>query len=301
MTNRQTSKKNMFNKMKVYFKKEENIAVWAGFPRLVQEIDTFINLNKELDKQVRRQQQETKGITIGKDKKFMAMVKLIVKTAGKAWVWANDNNNKELEAVFDIYEADYVEEAEEVAYGKIKNVRDALHENIGSLAVVNILPAHIAAIDMAMAVFRGEQGKPGEARGEKKTGTSFIKQYLKMCNHSLEKIDALLVGEYEESHWEMVMDYKSNRSIDTVGVHKHQGISADITYEDGSKAQWIKMRIVELEKERLSDIDGHVTTLRGKIGTYHIEFSGSEVVTQLIKATIKRATVLNLEVKMRRV
>jgi len=300
MNNKQTAKKNMYNKLLVFFKKIENAAIWAAFQRLVDEIADFITNDGELEKFMQQQQQETKGVTTDKETLFLAAVNLVVKYARKARVWAEDINNATLEAVFDIRKDDFTKIAEDLASEKLKNVRKALNDNLASLGGVNVVQANIDVIDAAISAYEAAEGTPGAAESEKEAGTEGIEVIMDNMDKNLEVVDDLMVSEYEESNPAMVEEYLNNRKIETVGVH-HQGFSADITYEDNTPAQGVGMRIVELNKSGISDILGHVENIRGKIGTYHIEFSGAGIETQTLIASIKRGIILNLVVKVKKV
>src|SRR4051812_42080277 len=124
MNNQQISKKNMFNKLLVFFAASANVSVWAAFSRLVEEIAKFVTNNDDLDDYIQVQNLETKGITTEKDAKFIALALLVVKAARKARVWAHDSGHTDLEAQFDVRMDDFTHLAESVGFDKLKNVRD---------------------------------------------------------------------------------------------------------------------------------------------------------------------------------
>lgn len=296
MKNQQTSKKNMYNKCLQFFSK--NSIVWMGFQRLVDEITRFSEKNQELDTFVQKQQAETGGITNDKNTKFVRLVNVTVKYARKARVWAADTHNDELEAVFDVHKSDFFGIPEDLASEKLENVRNAINDNLVDLVAVNITAVSIAEIDAANLAYESKEGAPGEAKAEKKTSTTGIRYIMAEVDESLEKIDDLLISEYEDDEPEMVENYRNVRRIDNIGV-RHQGIGADVEYADGSgAAEGVTMNIVELNKTGVSDINGHVSTLRGRIGTYHVSFSGNGIETKTVVASIKRGTILNLEVEV---
>jgi len=304
MNNFQSSKKNSYNKCKQFFAIPENAAVWSGFPRIVDAVTQFGTRNTELDDIIHAQQKVITGVTTDKDLKFVALVKVMVKFARKARVWAEDNNNHTLEEIFDIRKSDFIGIAEDLASEQLEGIRNQLNTLVNDpggniLAGVNVDAGSIAAIDAANTAYENDEGKPGEAKGERKSATKGIKIIMDNIDKTLVLIDDLLISEYEETHPKMIDDYRNARMIDIIGMN-HQGISADITYEDGTEAEGITLKIVDLNKTGISDIDGHVETLRGRIGKYHLEISGPGIVTQTMKASIKRGEINNLEITVKK-
>ena len=288
----------MYNKLLVFFANVDNAAVWAAFARLVTEIAKFVGKNADLDQSIQQQNQQTKGITTDKDNKFTDLVTLIVKYARKARIWALDNNNADLEKVFDIQKDDYTKIAEDLAFNEIINVRDALNANIGSLGAYNVIAANITQIDAAITAYNDAEGTPGAAKGKKEVGTKGIEIMMSKIDTCLENIDDLLVHEYFDTNRELVEEYKKDRKIETVGVH-HTHIIAHITYADGTgNAQGVLMKVVELNKKATSDIDGIAESPNFKAGTWHIEFSGSNIQTKSIIQKVKRGQTVHLDMQV---
>jgi len=296
MNNRQTAKKNMYNRVLTFLGVPANAAVWAAFTRLVTEITNFEDLVGEIEEFLQKQQQQSKGVTTDKNKKYVDMVAITLKFARKARVWAEDNGNNTLEAIFDIQESDFGRLAEDVGESRIADVRKALNDNIASLGAYNVMPANITDIDAAIAAYHADAGKPGAAIAGKKLGTDALVAIFEEADKSLAKIDDLLIHEYEYTNPTVVREYKNNRVIVTVGVH-HQGIDAHVTYSDGSgDAEGVTMTILELNKSGDSDIDGMVEVIRGKVGTYHVRFEGAGIVTKEVVAKITGSQILHLGV-----
>lgn len=291
----------MYNQLLIFFAVPANAAIWAAFTRLVDEIDNFVHLIQSLDKFIQAQNQQTKGITLDKDQKFLTLVQLVVKYARKARVWASDNSNSELESIFNIHKEDFISIAQNLAFDKLINVRNALNTNIGSLAGVNVLPANITQIDNAALAYQSAEGAPGAAEGKKEVGTEGIEAIMHDIDHSLELIDDLLINEYADTEGVMVENYRKDRKIDTVGVH-HTRLDVHITYSDGTgNAQGITMHVVEPNKTAISDIDGNAAGPNMKPGKYHVEFTGAGIVTKTIIQEVKRGTTVHLEVQVQKV
>ena len=297
MTNKQTSKKNMYNRVMQFF--ALHASVWATYNRLKDEISSFVDTNEQIETYLGKQQQTTTGVTSAKNDKYLKMVTITVKFARKARVWAEDDNNLTLEAIFDIRESDFEKIAAEVGESKIKDVRDALNTNIASLAPYNVLPADVTAIDDAITAYHSISGTPGAAIANKKLGTEALVILFNNADKSLAKIDDLLINEYMDTEQKPIaIEYQNNRVIINIGKH-HQGLDAHITYADGSgDAEGVTLTLVELNKSELSDIQGMVDTIRGKVGTYHVRLEGTGIVTKEIIASIKAGEVTHLAVQV---
>lgn len=135
MTNHQIAKNNMYNKVLAFFAVPANAAIWAAFARLVTEIANFVSLKGALDLFIQQQGLDTKGVTQGKTGDFNGMVEQVVNMAYKAFVWAVDANNADLIQLFDVQVSDFDRQAEEVAFAKVENIRNAINTNIGSMGV----------------------------------------------------------------------------------------------------------------------------------------------------------------------
>ena len=117
MDKEQNQKNNMYKKVLAFF--VDNAAKFAGFKRLVTEIKKFGDLNGVLDDFIKKQLLGSVGLTGEKANVFISTVALTVRTARKALVYAKDQKDEVLKALFDVRESDfYDEEANDI--GKIK-------------------------------------------------------------------------------------------------------------------------------------------------------------------------------------
>ncbi len=296
MNNQQANKKNMFNKLLIFF--AANGATWLTFTRLKDAVTAFISINTDIDKAVQAQTLNIKGVALDKKKFRKAMAVILVKFARKARVYAHDINNNTLEELFNIHKEDFLTGKETVARDKAQGILDAINNHIGPLAAYNILPANVTAIGAAIKNFADTLGTPGEAEGETEAGTTDLAKLFEDADTQLDIIDDLLITEYEEDEPNLVEQYRNNRKIDNIGVH-HTGLRVHVAYtNNGLDAEGIKMRIVELDKESTSDILGLVEIIKCKAGTYHVEFSGSNVSTRTLVITIKRGEILSMAVQV---
>jgi hypothetical protein len=296
MNSKQTNKKNMFNKLLVFFADEKNKSVWAGFSRLVKEIENFMGLNKQIDDAATTQSGVTTGITAEKNEWRTKMALTLVRNARKARVWAHDTGNGELEAVFNVQKDDFLKGKEEVVLPHAKNVQKALEDNQGSLGDVSVTPDDIAESGKAIGNFEAALGTPGAAESETKSGTEELVKLFADADSSLDVIDDLLIHEYEDSNPALVETYKSNRVIDDIGVH-HTGIHASVTYADTKDpAQGVTIKIVELNKSAVTDIKGEAEIIRCKAGDYHVDITGDSIAPQSQIIKMERGHIVKLVV-----
>ena len=299
MNSKQTNKKNMYNKLLVFFAADKNKSVWAAFERLVKEIAKFFDLNKQIDNAATTQSGITTGITTQKTEMRTKMSASLVRNARKARVWAHDNNDAQLEAIFDVQKKDFLEGKEEVVLAHAKVVQKALEDNQSNLSAVNVTPVNITESGKDIGNFESALGTPGAAESEKKSGTEDLTKLFADADTSLDLIDDLLIHEYEYSNATLVETYKSNRVIDDIGVH-HTGLRALITYADTKlPAEGVTVTIVELKKQAVSDIKGEAEITRCKAGEYHVEFTGSNIahLSQIVKLDRGHIVKLVVEVK----
>lgn len=299
MNNKQIAKKNMYDKVRKFL--TDNGAIWVLFIPLVDAVADFFKHDDALEEFMGKQSQTTKGITEDKDNKLKEAITLVVTAARKARAWAHTTGDTALEAVFDVRTDDFLHRADTEALTDLKNLRTALNDNVASLAAYNIDLTTITAISSAIQAFEDVIAAPADAETGKILGTEGIEYLIQKIDEDLELIDDLLVNEYQDTEEEMVVQYKIERRIDTVGVH-HTRLGAHITYADGSgNAEGITMRVVEPNKVSVTDIEGNTLSANMKSGTYHVEFTAPNIVTKTIIQKIKRGTTVHLEVQVTKV
>ena len=98
MDKEQNQKNNMYKKVLAFF--VDNAAKFAGFKRLVTEIKKFGDLNGVLDDFIKKQLLSSVGLSGEKANAFISTVVLTVRTARKALVYAKDQKDEVLKALF---------------------------------------------------------------------------------------------------------------------------------------------------------------------------------------------------------
>lgn len=296
MDHHQIEKNGMYQKMLIFFANPINAAVWASFARLVNEIVHFVSLNNSLTNYLQQQNADIKGITQTKNDAFMAMVNIIVNKAAKAYVWAVDASNATLMQIFDVQKSDFDHISETKAYNQIKNIRDALSDNIASMDSVQLTDADVANVSEAIMAYENTIGTPGAAQTHKTEGTKAIDAVMVPIDKSLALIDKLIVSSYTASQPDMVKEYLANRVLDKLPTH-HSGLSIHIT--DAETGADLEGAILAVNgKTATSDIDGIAEIIKIMPGTYNMSVTLADYVTQTTKIVIEKGRVTELDVKM---
>jgi len=296
MNHRLIEKNSMYKKMLVFFANPLYIAIWNGFQRLTDEIAKFLSLNGLLDNYIQIHQIDTKGLTSSKNNAFSAMVKLVMKSAQKAYVWAVDTADDNLVQIFDVEKSDFYQMTETMAYTKIKNIRDALNDNIASMASVQLTAGNVTALDAAIKAYEDMVGIPGAAQSHKTEATGALEELMLPMDTSLELIDKLIDSSYADSHSDMVKEYFINRNIDKLPTH-HSGVVAVIT--DAITGGVLQGALLAVgSKTATSNIEGIAEIIKIKPGTYMAKISLAQYITQDIKVVIGRGKITKIEVKL---
>jgi len=296
MNHRQIEKNGMYKKMLIFFANPINSVVWATFARLATEIENFASLNNSLSNYLQQHQADIKGVTHTKNGAFMAMVNSIVNKAAKAYVWAVDSSNANLMQVFDVQKSDFLHISETKAYNQIKNIRDALNDNIASMESVQLTEEDVAMVNEAISAYENTIGTTGAAQTHKTEGTKGIDAVMIPIDKSLALIDKLIVSSYTASQPDIVKEYLANRALDKLPTH-HSGISINIT--DAETGADLEGAILAVNgKTATSDIDGIAEIIKVKPGTYNMSVTLADYATQILKTVIEKGKVIELEVKM---
>ena len=286
----------MYKKMLIFFANPINSVVWATFARLATEIENFASLNNSLSNYLQQHQADIKGVTHTKNGAFMAMVNSIVNKAAKAYVWAVDSSNANLMQVFDVQKSDFLHISETKAYNQIKNIRDALNDNIASMESVQLTEEDVAMVNEAISAYENTIGTTGAAQTHKTEGTKGIDAVMIPIDKSLALIDKLIVSSYTASQPDIVKEYLANRALDKLPTH-HSGISINIT--DAETGADLEGAILAVNgKTATSDIDGIAEIIKVKPGTYNMSVTLADYATQILKTVIEKGKVIELEVKM---
>ena len=296
MNNKQIAKKNMYDKMLLFF--TTNGTIWATFLPLVAAIARFVTKRENLQTYMTKQAQPTEGLTTDKTGKRSKAVEILVKFARKGRAWAHDTGNTVLEGLFNVRVDDFYELSDTEALTLLRIVWTGLDANVGSMGDYNVTAGDVGDIKDAIDAFDAVKEAAGVLDGVKVSGTEGIEELTHKLDEELDVIDDLFVSEYETSHPGKVAEYKSDRKMHTVGLH-HTRLNVHVVYSDGSgNAEGVVMHVVGPDKTAVSDIDGNIAGPNMKPGTYHVLFSGEEIQTKAIIQKVKRGQTVHLEIEV---
>ncbi len=271
MNKTQKSSVSMYVTMGIFFLKFATS--FTGFLQLIEEITGFSTAVNKLDEDIASQGLNISGLTTSKNLLIIKAIKLVVKSARKARVWAVKSQNETLMARFDITVSEFSHLSQTEVLNVLTAITSDLSANIASLTAVKVVAADITAITNAIEAASLSIGTPTQAIITKIVATQQVASDIEKCNSFLYLIDDLIIPEYEDSKPEMVAEYRQSRLLQTIGAH-HTGLNATcldaITKEI---LEGVLVTIVELSKSKLSDIDGIAEIEKMKPGKYHVLFT----------------------------
>lgn len=268
MTKLQTAKVNMFIAMILFFDKYSSS--FTTFLQLVNEITDFTGTYNDLQLEIGKQSLKISGVVGTKDKKLDAAIKLLVKSARKARVWAVKTGNETLATQFDVHISSFSEMTQSVAINSLTTINAALNTNILSLTPYRVLAVDVTAITTAIDAATTSIGTPKEAITTRVLATGQIEEDIASCDATLELIDDLLVPEYEDTDTEMVEAYHLAREMSSLGTHA-TGLKATCSdAETGELLEGVLVTIVEVARSGITNISGAMLIERMKPGKYHV-------------------------------
>jgi hypothetical protein len=269
-----------------------SLATFAAFKRLMDEINNFTNLNASLDGFIQDQGKTTAGITESKSSILETLIKNTVRAARKALVFAKDNADDGLQAVFNVTATTFSKTDETTAFTNIQNVYAALNNNAAALqATYMITAADLTDISDGITAFKTQQSAPSNAVSAKAAALKGIEDTMEEADKSLDIMDDLIVNTYGDTDSELVDEYLSNRGIDNLGV-RHSGIRAAITdAATDAPLEGAVMAIASLNKTATADINGEAELIRVTNGTYHVSFSMAGYITQTPTLIIEKGKI----------
>ena len=276
----QTSKVNMFIAVGLFFVKFTS--VFTGFGQLITEILGFTTSNDTLQGDISKQSLEISGVVITKNTLLDAAIKLTVKAARKARVWAVNTGNDTLAAKFDVQISTFEHMTQSVAINSLTLINELLYTNITSLTEYRVIAADVTVITKAIASAQTSIGTPKQAHVTKAVATAQIVTDIDTCDGFLGLIDDLLVSEYEDSHVEMVKEYRLSREMQPIGTHPTGLFATSKDSKTNAFLQGVEVTIVEVKKSGISNISGVVEIEHMKPGKYHVTFVKAGYVTYTV-------------------
>ena len=296
MNHTQIEKNNMYGKVNTFFDDTTHSIVWKLFQRLADEVTTFKTDNATLASYIQQHKADTSGVTQTKNTAFSVMVNTVVRASQKAYVWALDNSNQKLAAIFDVQTSTFAKGSETTAFAKAKTIRDTLTQNIGSMQSVELTAVDLTAINAAISTYEAAIGTTGTIQSHKTAGTRGIVDMQKKIDQSLAIIDNLMVSHFQETNADMVQEYLLNRTVNKMPTH-HSGISVHVT--DAATGDELQEAILSIGgKTATTDIDGDAEIIKITPDTYNATIALKDYQTQTVKVVIERSKLLEIDVKL---
>ena len=297
MNKRQTAKMAMFLKVLSFLAKISSTTIYSGYKRLKDEVDMLATKVQTISTLSMQQAQNTSGVTSTKELAFTTMVKLIVKAAQKAKVWAQDTGNTTLVDTFDISENKFDRKSHAKSLILIKLVLKALTDNIDNIdaKVYNLTASQVTNAGNAVSNYESLSSVTGNTRSNKKAATDIINIMMSDANSSLETMDDLIISEYEDSEPEFIAEYRANRKIDDIIV-RHTGVQFMVKDTAGKPVEKANVTIAGSTKTAKTNIGGEAKIIGLKAGTYNITLTLSNRTTTLsVSIERKKMTEVNVE------
>ena len=277
----------------------------TAVPEMADDVDDLRDAVAEIEAGEDVQETDIRGITENVTKAKEDMAETIIIYAHKAIPLARKADRLDLVKILKREETYILKASKATALARARVIKKTLETNTSIFT--NIKPADITDMDDKIEVFNTIKESPSDAIDTRKDdGTKAIMTAYIKGNGALLNIYDFFYGHYQISQPALVKQLADLMKIEQEGVH-HTGISClfrDASLPVGDPASLIQgglMKIVELNKQALSDINGGAGIIKIKPGTYHIEFSKTGFVTQTLVIKIKRGKILMMEVLMVRV
>jgi len=296
MNHHQIEKRSMYNKMLVFFANPLHSSIWANFQRLVKEINSFVTNCATLDSYIKEHPSETKTVTEIKNNAFDEMIKTLISMAQTACVWAIDTKNQTLISLFNISTNEFISLPESSAFSKVKMIRDALAQNIVSMATVDLSSTDLKNLNDAIDNYEQLQGTKKATSALKIAGNQGLYNHMVDIDNNLEIIDKLFVNRYSSTHADLVNEYAVNRNVEKLPTH-HSSIQIHAT--DAVTGANITGAIMSINgKTCTTDSQGKAEIIKIYSGNQNVNVSHPLYAAQTIHIVVVRGKAIAIEVKM---
>jgi hypothetical protein len=296
MNHHQIEKRSMYNKMLVFFANTLHSSIWSNFQRLVTEINSFVTNCATLDSYIQEHPSETKTVTEIKNNAFDVMIKTIVSMAQTAYVWAIDTNNQTLISLFNISTNEFISLPESSAFSKVKIIRDALAQNIASMATVDLSATDLKSLNDAIDNYEQSHGTKKATSALKIAGNQGLYNHMADIDNNLDIIDKLFVNRYSSTHADLVNEYAVNRNVEK--LPSHHSIIQIHTTDAGTGANITGAIMAINGKTSTTDSQGNAEIIKIFRGNQILNVSHPLYAAQTIHIVVVRGKALEIEVKM---
>ncbi|MEI6852778.1 MAG: carboxypeptidase-like regulatory domain-containing protein [Bacteroidota bacterium] len=244
------------------------------------------------------------GVTVDVNQKKKLMAETVIQYAHKGLPKAKAAHRPDLIKKLK-HEVGYIFRAKKAdALTRANEIKAILSDNI---VFPNIKPADITAMVDAIKAYNLAQVNPADVRTVKKVeGTSAVAEATKLADDAVENIYDYFLGEYKITKPALVTELAEAIGLEIEGVRHTRFV---VMCKDANPPQGaitnllegVMVKIVELNREAVSDINGMADISKFKAGTYHVEFSKVGFVTKQMIITFKQGKTQEIEVQMERI
>jgi hypothetical protein len=296
MNNKQVSQANMFKNISLFFNKyQPTLSVFAPLWLIIKQ---FFDKMNDLDAMLQQQQTETKGETKNKQMLLQLMSDALLPLARKARVWAAQQQNLQLEELFNVTETDFFI-ASLATVTLARNILAGLNANAAALLSFNITAAQLTDAGTAIDSLEASLSLTAQAQNVAKSGTQGLVQVINSITSFLHDCDDLLISEFSASQPVMVSEYKNNRFIGN-SVSRHTTLTVHV-YSDAAKTQPVAGATITLTKYNLSattDFEGTGVIEKFRGGELSATLSAVGYADSNISFTIKNGQHIDMDAVM---
>jgi hypothetical protein len=291
MNKKQIAKLNMY--LAVQQTLASNKGVYEKFSRLNEEVSKFNELVDKIDELNTSLSKGTGGVTKGNANTKQNMIDSVVKLARVALVWAKDNKNADLMALFDIHKTDFVgNDADRYAKAnKIMNEIGLIENDLGKL---NVAPEDITKAKALVKAYKDTLGTTQSAVKANKSMNAEIENLFKDVDECLVNIGDLSVNAMNEPAFANA--FVATKVINDAAVRR-TGVTIAVTDSESQEPITTAWAYIEgSEKKDDADQEGLCELYKLRPGTYTIRIEAPGYKTEKLTATVEQGRITETEI-----
>jgi len=245
----------------------------------------------------------TSGVTDETDEAKIEMAETIVQMAHLGRPKARNAGKTTLVDAISFEAYEIIRAPKAAALSKSRNIFNTLKDN--PTVFTNIKPADITLMEGLIAAYDSAQVNLAAIMTDKKImGTEAYFDLFAAGNVAVDNMYDYVYGTFNKTNKNLVKAFKNARAIEIEGV-RHTGMLATCMESKEMKGETpfiegILCKIVEMNREVLTDINGIGTIIKFKTGTYHVEFSKEGYITKHMILSFTRGEIVQMEILMER-
>lgn len=251
---------------------DNHAALYAGFLPLTQLVSEFKTQLATLDGQMQISQNAKGKLTDEKEMRFEKLVSCALKLSRKALAWAKKNQQADAVHVYDLTKTDFTAPTP-AKITLAKNLLNQLEKDLKQLADYRINQADLDALSAAILDANNYSTDPKLKKIKGAEANRFGKQLLKEIDETLDQMQNLIQGEFEDINATFVNLFLHARHIDDIGTRKTK-LLVHVTDKEGKPLQDVFVDVLEMEdEEQYTDAEGNAIISGIKSGSYYLKIS----------------------------